>query len=107
MTVYCNSSGCPAPELIKPCVCVYKPFEGNRIRCGGHSDIDLVNIFQTLEKNLNKTEKHFSWFELNDRIEISFEYNRKAWPGLLLIIYLLLIFSILVLHKHLKVLDNL
>ena len=42
---YCESSGCPAPELIKPCVC-----EDNGIICGGHSDIDLVNIFQTLEK---------------------------------------------------------
>ena len=66
VTVYCESSGCPVPELIKPCVCEYKTFEGNGIRCGGHSDIDLVNIFQTLEKNLKKSEKHLSWFELNN-----------------------------------------
>ena len=59
--VYCESSGCPAPELIKPCVC-----EDNGIICGGHSDIDLVNIFQTLEKNLTKTEKHFKSFYLNN-----------------------------------------
>ena len=48
VTVYCAWSGCPASELIKPCVCV----DNGAIRCGGHSDIDLVNIFQTLEKNL-------------------------------------------------------
>ena len=59
--VYCESSGCPAPELLKPCVC-----EDNGIICGGHSDIDLVNIFQTLEKYLTKSEKHFKGFHLNN-----------------------------------------
>ena len=60
-TVSIESSGCPAPELLKPCVC-----EDNGIICGGHSDIDLVNIFQTLEKHLTKSEKHFKRFHLKN-----------------------------------------
>ena len=55
------SSECPAPALFKPCVC-----KDNGIICGGHSDIDLVNIFQTLEKNLKKSEKHFDSLYLNN-----------------------------------------
>ena len=54
VTSNCTSSQCPASELLKPCVC-----EDNGIICGGHSDIDLVNIFQTLRNKLTKPEKHF------------------------------------------------
>ena len=32
----------------------------------GKQDRDLVKIFQTLEKNLNKTQKHFKGFHLNN-----------------------------------------
>ena len=59
-SVYCESNGCPAPELIKPCYCQENVFG---IKCGGQSDIDLVKIFQTLEKNLTKSEKHFYSFD--------------------------------------------
>ena len=59
--VYCESSGCPAPELLKPCVCT-----DNAIVCSGKSNIDLVNIFQKLEKNLTKSEKHFKRFQLSN-----------------------------------------
>ena len=62
VAVYCKWSGCPAPELIKPCVCE----DNGAIKCGGHSDIDLVNIFQTLEKNLTKSEKLFNSFHLSN-----------------------------------------
>ena len=64
---YVESNGCPVSESIKPCVCA-KVLGINSwdIKCGGHSDIDLVNIFQTLEKNLTKTEKHFNRFYLNN-----------------------------------------
>ena len=54
---------CPSPDLIKPCVC-----DENGIICGGHSDIDLVNIFQTLEKNLTKSKRHFKTFRLNNTL---------------------------------------
>ena len=60
-TINCESSVCPSPELLKPCVC-----EDNGIICGGHSDIDLVNIFQTLEMNLNESEKQYKSFSLSN-----------------------------------------
>ena len=70
VVVYCESSGCPAPELIKPCVC-----EDNRIMCIKKSDIDLVNIFQTLEKNLTKSEKHLNIFYLRNSFITGLEGN--------------------------------
>ena len=69
-TVYGESRGCPAPELIKPCVC-----EDNGIICVENSDIDLVNIFQTLEKNLTKSEKHFKRFYLNNNFITELKEN--------------------------------
>ena len=56
-----GTNNCPLPELIEPCVC-----EDSGIICGGHSDIDLVNIFQTLEKKLTESVKHFKSFYLNN-----------------------------------------
>ena len=70
VTVGCESSGCPAPDLIKPCVC-----EDNGIICGGHSDIDLVNIFQSLRIKLTKSEKHFKRFHLNNTFITELEGN--------------------------------
>ena len=73
-TIYCEWSGCPAPELIKPCVC-----EDNGIKCVDNSEIDLVNIFQSLEKNLTKSEKHFKSFHfmentfINELVENTFK----------------------------------
>ena len=61
VTVFCVSSGCPAPELIKPCVC-----KDNGIICGGHSEIDIGYIFYNLRNNLTKSEKHFKSFHLNN-----------------------------------------
>ena len=68
--VYVESNGCPAPELLKPCVCA-----DNAIKCADYSDIDLVNIFQTLEKNLSKSEKHFKSFELHNTLNEVLEEN--------------------------------
>ena len=59
-TIYKETNGCPPLVLIRQCV-----FVDNSIICGGHSDIDLVNIFQTLEKNLTESEKHFKSFKLH------------------------------------------
>ena len=54
-------SDCPDSNLLKPCSCRLSVIE-----CGGKQDIDLVKIFQTLEKNLTKTGKHFNEFYLNN-----------------------------------------
>ena len=69
-TFYCESSGCFSSELIKPCIC-----KNNGIICGGHSDIDLVNIFQTLEKKLTTNEKHFDFFQLSDTLITELKEN--------------------------------
>ena len=65
-----NKDNCPSPDLITPCVC-----EDNGIICGGHSDIDLVNIFQTLEKNLTESEKHFNRFVLKNTLNRELKEN--------------------------------
>src|ERR1700761_6774086 len=52
-----TSSVCPDSNLLKPCSCI-----DDSINCGGNGDIDLVKVFQTLEKNLTKIEKHFKKF---------------------------------------------
>src|ERR1700759_3294659 len=60
-----TSCVCPDSNLLKPCTCI-----GNKtftyINCGGNEDIDLVQIFETLGKQLPKTEKHFKLFQLNN-----------------------------------------
>ena len=58
---YPVSSVCPARELIKPCFC-----EDEGIVCTRNVAIDLVKMFETLDKNLTKTEKHFKRFELSN-----------------------------------------
>ena len=45
---------------MKPCSCT-----DDEIACGDIKDIDLVKIFQTQEKNLTKTRKHFKLFYLS------------------------------------------
>ena len=69
--VNCEFSECPAPELIKPCRCT----EYNLFYCGNDPDLDLVNIFKTLEKNLTTSEKNFQFFTLHNRFITELEEN--------------------------------
>ena len=55
-------SVCPKSSLIDPCSCIL-----DQIDCRvTNKDIDLVQIFQTLGKQLPKTGKHFKSFELSN-----------------------------------------
>ena len=65
-----TSSVCPDSNLLKPCIC-FK----DEIRCGGNEDIDLVKIFQTLEKQLPITGKHFTSFILNNKAVTELKEN--------------------------------
>ena len=65
-----TSSVCPDSNLLKPCYCITDSFY-----CDGEEDIDLVQIFQTLSKNLTKTEKHFKYFQLNNRFITELKEN--------------------------------
>ena len=71
-----TSGVCPDSNLIKPCSCNTSIDE---IYCGGltggNEDIDLVKIFQTLENNLTKTEKHFKSFLLQNNIITELKEN--------------------------------
>ena len=64
-----TSGDCPDSNLLKPYSCETNG-DVNEFRdlisCGGNEDIDLVQIFQTLSKNLPKDEKHFFEFFLNN-----------------------------------------
>ena len=55
------TSYCPPAKLLEPCTC-----NSGCIYCVGNEDIDLVKIFQTLENNLTKNEKHFNEFYLSN-----------------------------------------
>ena len=52
---------CPPGKLHEPCTCNY-----GHIYCAVKDDIDLVKVFQTLEKNLTKEEKHFKEINLSN-----------------------------------------
>ena len=56
-----TSSVCPDSSLIKPRICY-----NDNIECRNNEDIDLIKLFQTLERNLTKTEKHFNKFYLEN-----------------------------------------
>ena len=71
-TVYNVESGCPEPHSIAPCTCHGK---GGAIICSGNSTIDLVKIFETLDKSLTKSEKHFQHFRLQNSANTEFKEN--------------------------------
>ena len=54
---------CPTSVSYTPCKCDHFY---DQIVCGGTQDIDLVNVFQRLGNSLNKSEKHFTSFWLNN-----------------------------------------
>ena len=64
-------SVCPEYDLIKPCIC----YNNNEIQCYANEYIDLVKIFQTLENNLNETQKHFHRFYLSNNFITELKEN--------------------------------
>ena len=56
---------CPGKEIVKPCVCE-EMSSGKDIRCERIASLDLIKVFENLDKNLNETEKHFSVFSLSN-----------------------------------------
>ena len=71
-----------ADELFEPCYCVDNggsASDGRRdIICDEKSydqNIDLVNIFQKLHKNMTKSEKHFNRFRLKNRFITELKEN--------------------------------
>ena len=59
--IYGGLCRCPFTS-IHPCVCEKDLF----ITCGGNTSIDLVQIFDRMDKSLGKTERHFYSFILNN-----------------------------------------
>ena len=59
-----TSSYCPYSKLIKPCSCEDDKFDCSDI----YEDTDLVEIFQTLGKQLQDYEKHFKLFLMKDGV---------------------------------------
>ena len=66
---------CPKDNLIAPCVCsndnhlelLNAPAsKRTSIRCDGIGDDDLANIFNAMENNLSKIEKHFNELTLDE-----------------------------------------
>ena len=64
------TSYCPSAKLLEPCTC-----NSGSIYCVGNNDMDLVQIFQTLENNLTKTEKHFNEFYLSNTFMTELKEN--------------------------------
>lgn len=56
------SSECPKPDIIDPCICVYK----TDIHCYGNQTLNLKEIFNNLSQKLENGNKHFDRFYLNN-----------------------------------------
>ena len=77
LVINITSSVCPNNNLLKPCRCLneLEDLKGDIVQCGGNEDIDLVQIFQTLEKHLPKTSKNFKRFYLNNTLITELKEN--------------------------------
>ncbi len=61
---------CPAPELLKPCIC-----NATGISCAGNEVFNLKHIFEAMDQKLNKSEKHFKQFQLSNTAIAQLEEN--------------------------------
>ena len=64
------SSVYPDSSLIEPCIC-----DRGQLTCYDNDDLDLVKIFQTMGKHLNKSEKHFKDFWIKNKFITELKEN--------------------------------
>ena len=64
------SSVCPDSNQIEPCTC-----DRDQLTCEDNDNLDLVKIFETLGKHLNKSEKHFKDFWIKNKFITELKEN--------------------------------